>query len=96
MSPQEARRLVGHPDIVVRLRLQHFVADQSEGADEIERLRERCEAYKGQVMAGSAEIDRLRTALRVVLNFIAHTDKDWALGCIQRAVKDALREGEAT
>jgi len=27
---------------------------------EIERLRERCEAYKGQVEAGSHEIDRLR------------------------------------
>jgi hypothetical protein len=28
---------------------------------EIERLRERCEAYKGQVKAGSVEIERLRT-----------------------------------
>jgi len=31
MSPQ--------PDIVERLRRQHFVADQYEAADEIERLR---------------------------------------------------------
>ncbi len=31
-----------------------------EAADYIERLEERCQAYKGQVWAGSAEIDRLR------------------------------------
>lgn len=34
----------------------------------IVKLRERCEAYKGQVKAGSDEIDRLKAALRVVMN----------------------------
>jgi hypothetical protein len=38
----------------------------AEAADEIERLRERCEAYKGQVFAGSQEIERLTTALREI------------------------------
>ena len=32
-----------------------------QAADEIERLRARCEAYKDQVEAGAAEIKRLRT-----------------------------------
>jgi predicted nucleic acid-binding Zn-ribbon protein len=29
----------------------------------IERLQERCEAYKGQVKAGSAEIERLKAVI---------------------------------
>jgi len=35
---------------------------------EIERLRERCEAYKGQVEAGSHEIERLRSELGTALD----------------------------
>lgn len=34
-----------------------------EAADEIERLHERCDAYKGQVKCGSEEISRLRLQL---------------------------------
>lgn len=37
-----------------------YMRGKKEAADEIERLRERCEAYKGQVQAGAAEIERLR------------------------------------
>lgn len=41
-----------------------FNAENCEkAADEIERLTARCEAYKGQVEAGAAEIERLRAAL---------------------------------
>ena len=32
-------------------------------ADEIERLQDRCAAYKGQIEAGAKEIERLRAAL---------------------------------
>lgn len=32
--------------------------------EEVGMLRERCEAYKGQVWAGSQEIERLREALK--------------------------------
>lgn len=35
-------------------------------ADEIERLRERCLAYKGQVESGAAEIERLRGVMKWV------------------------------
>lgn len=35
--------------------------------DEIERLRERCEAYKGQVEAGSNEIERLRSGIHAII-----------------------------
>lgn len=37
--------------------IAHRIAWQHQ---EIERLRERCEAYKGQVEAGAVEIERLR------------------------------------
>lgn len=51
-------------DIVERLRATGGKGQggplKAEAADEIERLRERCEAYKGQVEAGAAEIERLR------------------------------------
>lgn len=60
-------------DIVKRLRAWQATSNPlvgeeltQEAADEIERLRERCEAYKGQVLAGSQEIERLRTALGCV------------------------------
>jgi chromosome segregation ATPase len=49
-------------DIVERLRADYRQGDRHLAADEIERLRERCEAYKGQVEAGSAEITRLRAS----------------------------------
>ena len=35
-------------------------------------LRERCEAYKGQVWAGSQEIERLRTALLRIIAADTH------------------------
>jgi predicted nucleic acid-binding Zn-ribbon protein len=58
-------------DIVERLRkasvYEEYKAILSnlgdEAADEIERLRERCEALQGQVKSGSDEIERLREAL---------------------------------
>lgn len=34
-----------------------------DAADELERMLERCEVYKGQVWAGSNEIERMRAAL---------------------------------
>jgi len=34
----------------------------TEASTEIERLTERCAAYKGQVEAGAAEIERLKKA----------------------------------
>lgn len=37
---------------------------------ENERLRERCEAYKGQVEAGAVEIDQLRALLQESLGII--------------------------
>lgn len=39
---------------------------------ENDRLRERCEAYKGQVWAGSQEIERLRTALLRIIAADTH------------------------
>lgn len=36
--------------------------------DEIERLRERCEAYKGQIQAGSNMIERLNAMLAWIDN----------------------------
>lgn len=44
-----------------------------EAAAEIERLRERCEAYKQQVWAGSNEIERLRAAIR---RYMAAVNRD--------------------
>ncbi len=44
-----------------------------QGAD-LERLRERCEAYKGQVKAGAAEIERLRAALTQIKSIVAPGD----------------------
>lgn len=50
---------------------------------EIERLRERCEAYKGQVEAGAHEIGRLRArneqleaALTIARDAVASGDSD--------------------
>jgi hypothetical protein len=43
---------------------------------EIERLRERCEAYKGQVRAGADEIERMRASqerLKSAIEF-AHSE----------------------
>ncbi len=42
-------------------------------SEEIERLRERCEGYKGQVLTGSIEIDRLRARIAELLTEI----DDW-------------------
>jgi hypothetical protein len=76
-------------DIVKRLRSNNvtLVGDMKAGteirgamldaADEIERLTERCAAYKGQVEAGAAEIERLRA-------IVAQCDK-WEPGIRRRA-----------
>jgi cob(I)alamin adenosyltransferase len=40
-----------------------LAANLAEAHEEITKLRERCEAYKGQVESGAAEIERLRAAL---------------------------------
>lgn len=51
-------------DIVERLRIRRnplYDGERTEAADEIERLQERCEGYKGQVKWGSDEIERLMT-----------------------------------
>lgn len=96
-------------DIVGRLRgiENWYEADVStckEAADEIERLTERCEAYKGQVKAGSDEIERLRASLATAtraLEEIANAgeprgtepdDADWRVYALeaQRLAKLAL------
>lgn len=46
-----------------------------DAADEIERLRDRCEAYKGQVEAGATEIARLRAQIeRTTANMYLRDD----------------------
>lgn len=58
------------PGLIERLRSESVNWSAScgelfgEAADEIDRLRERCAAYKGQVEAGAGEIARLRAILR--------------------------------
>lgn len=37
---------------------------------EVERLRERCDAYKGQVEAGSSQIEQLKDSLRWAMDEI--------------------------
>jgi hypothetical protein len=55
---ERLRGPIKHPQQSVTLRL--------EAANMIERLRGRCDAYKGQVKAGGAEIERLRVALEIL------------------------------
>lgn len=50
-------------DLVRWLRDMRFLRC-AEAADEIERLQQQCESYKGQVEAGAKEIERLRAALK--------------------------------
>jgi len=57
ISPWDGSR---NPKWEYRPLYAHPPADNSE---ELEKLRERCEAYKGQVEAGAAEIARLQDAL---------------------------------
>jgi hypothetical protein len=45
---------------VLRALTNRLIVSPQRLRDEIERLRERCEAYKGQVEAGAAEIGRLK------------------------------------
>lgn len=45
-------------------------------ADELENLRERCEAYKGQVEAGEKEIERLRASLDAAANALTEA-REW-------------------
>lgn len=53
-----------------------------EAADTIERLSERCEAYKGQVKAGSAEIERLTAPAPVDGDLRDKINGDAILGAI--------------
>ena len=55
--------------------LKHMMTIRPEGPDqdaaqlaldEIDRLRERCEAYKGQVEAGAIEIERLLRGIKCI------------------------------
>jgi hypothetical protein len=67
-------------DIVERLRVQRGASGKenpdsiyNKAADEIDRLRERCEAYKGQVKDGANEIVLLRGQVekqKACLNFV--------------------------
>ncbi len=47
-------------------KLTHYIGSFMAQQIEIERLRERCEAYKGQVEAGAGEIESLRKQLVTV------------------------------
>lgn len=73
-----------------------------ESADEITRLRERCEAYKGQVECGAAEIERLRARedrlLRAAIDATwgnaledgstpTTENQDWIIACARSVVK---------
>lgn len=80
MSPTEARRLVGQPDIVERLRVPAALSMYASSADLLAELAR-------QRAAAADEIDRLRTALRAVR---ASTDPKWQA----QIISDALREGE--
>ena len=82
MSPQDAKRLVGHS------------APQPEAGDIVEKLRwsaasteidEAFTVYGTMLDKAAAEIERLRTALRAVR---ASTNPRW----IDQIIKDALRE----
>jgi hypothetical protein len=80
MSPQQAHLLVGHsPDIVEELR--DWAHD--------ERCKRLVPGLPEDLETASAEIDRLRCALRAVR---ACTDPAWAA----QIIRDALREGEGT
>jgi hypothetical protein len=103
MSPIEARRAVGQPDILERLRepltMSMFATSSALHAEqysqrqdalaEIERLHTMVAALNHDSSMARIEIDRLRTALRAVR---ASTDPVWA----NQIIRDALREGEGT
>ncbi len=93
-------------DIVERLRMPDTgwagyaeaidVTVAEEGAAEIERLRERCEAYKGQVEAGAHEIERLRAALEVAYNGLlnGHLNDAAEMDEITARVGGALKQSD--
>jgi hypothetical protein len=74
MSPLQARRLVGQPDIVERLRAQSWSPDTKANRDQAALERD-----------AVAEIERLRTALRAVR---ACTDPAWAAQIISDALRE--------
>jgi uncharacterized coiled-coil DUF342 family protein len=51
-----------------------LAANLAEAHEEITKLRERCEAYKGQVESGAAEIERLRTLVGDVEQLLMDPD----------------------
>lgn len=53
----------GFGNTPARSREEFLTKRVAERGEEIERLRERCEAHKGQVECGSKEIARLRAAI---------------------------------
>ena len=50
--------------LIPRLRALSGIPGCGEAADEIEKLRDKCEAYKAQVRGAGIEIERLRGALQ--------------------------------
>ena len=55
-------------------RLRSAALENARLREEVEMLRERCEAYKGQVWAGSQEIERLRVALNEIVEIDHYPD----------------------
>lgn len=60
---EKAYPVLTEAEFVYLVGLFHMAKDEADREAEIERLTERCEAYKSQVLAGSIEIERLLAAL---------------------------------
>ena len=67
---------------------------------ELAKLQERCEAYKGQVEAGAAEIAKLRAALNYCRMMASRDGPPIAMATnilneIEETAKDALRDEQS-
>jgi hypothetical protein len=81
MSPLEARRAVGQPDLVERLNGELAMsAFASASSMYLEMDAQRRDA--------AAEIDRLRAIISRVRHLTAYTDAEWAMGEIRELMEE--------
>ena len=92
MSPQDARRLVGQPDIVEDIRtVQEWCFTQSTGAAadrvvaEIDRLRAMVATINHDFSMARVQIEDLRAALRAVRG---STDPEFSAWLISHALRE--------
>ncbi len=64
-------------------------------SEEIERLRERCEGYKGQVLTGSIEIERLRAQNAELLEVLERLIENVETGSYE-STGQAIQEARTT